>query len=66
MKVLLVYANISMETLAPLCIAALATALEDSGIEVKLFDTTYYTLHASNDQADRIGCIRNLLTKINR
>lgn len=41
-KVLIVYANSYMDTLLPLSITTLASYLHHNGIEVRLFDTTFY------------------------
>ena len=53
-RVLLVSANTYMEPLMPLGIASIATMLEDVGVEVKLFDTTFYKKNdLSNSQSAR-------------
>ena len=51
-KVLLVYVNSMMDNLIPLNISYLAACLKEKGIEVKLFDTTFYrTAEKSSDEA---------------
>lgn len=52
MKVLLVYANLSMEPLLPIGVSSVATMIEELGWEVKLFDTTLYKRNSSG-QKDR-------------
>ena len=41
-KVLLIYPNTMMATLLPLSISSLSASLKQAGIEVELFDTTFY------------------------
>jgi radical SAM superfamily enzyme YgiQ (UPF0313 family) len=53
-KVLLVSVNLPMEPLMPLGIASLATALEDAGFQVRLFDTTFYPNPDIDDQKHRV------------
>lgn len=51
-KVLLVYVNSMMENLIPLNISYLTACLKQKGIDVRLFDTTFYkTAGESSDQA---------------
>jgi len=52
-KILLVYANTPMEPLLPLGIASIATALNNAGYDVRLFDTTLYASRHGNSQAER-------------
>lgn len=52
MKALLVYANSMMDNLIPLNISYLTACLKEQGIDVKLFDTTFYrTAEMSSDEA---------------
>ena len=44
-KVLLVYANSPMDNLMPVSVSSIAGALKKGGIDVRLFDTTYYKSH---------------------
>src|SRR4030043_484558 len=41
-KVLLIYANTTMDTLIPSSIAALSAYVKKDGYQVKVFDTTFY------------------------
>ena len=52
-KVLLVYCNLPKEPLLPLSIGYLTAVLKELGVEVDLFDTTYYTKEDCNDQIAR-------------
>ncbi len=50
-KVLLVYANSMMDNLIPLSVTYLIACLKDKGIDVRLFDTTFYkTTEKSSDE----------------
>ncbi len=50
-KVLLVYCNTMMDNLIPVGLSSVAASLRNSGIEVKLFDTTFYrTSKFSSDE----------------
>tara|TARA_Y100000294_G_scaffold167732_1_gene177200 strand:- start:369 stop:593 length:225 start_codon:yes stop_codon:yes gene_type:complete len=49
-KVLLVYANSMMDNLIPLSVTYLIACLRNKGIDVRLFDTTFYkTAEKSSD-----------------
>lgn len=54
-KVLLIYANSYMDSLMPISVSSISGALKRAGVEVKLFDNTYYPPKAaeveSGDQA---------------
>ena len=54
-RVLLIYANSYMDSLMPISVSSISGALKCAGIEVKLFDNTYYPPQdaetASGDQA---------------
>lgn len=52
-RILLVYANTSMEPLMSLGIASIATALQMAGFNVKLFDTTFYKDEQNDSQMAR-------------
>lgn len=58
-KVLLVYANSFMDTLIPVSITCLATALRSSGVDVKLFDTTFYKGESSDFIRLETGQVRD-------
>ena len=49
-RVLLVYANSMMDNLIPLSVTYLIACLKEKGIQVRLFDTTFYkTAEKSSD-----------------
>src|SRR3990167_8415032 len=54
MKVLLVYCNSMLENALPISITQLSSCLKEAGIEVNLFDTTFYKWGRKSDMENRI------------
>lgn len=54
MKVLFVYPNFSMSSMAPMGIAMLSATLKQHGINTKLFDTTFYDI-GQNANMSKVG-----------
>lgn len=52
-KVLLVYPNLEMKNLLPPAIGLLAACLRESGFDVNVFDTTYYSTESGNPDEKR-------------
>jgi len=52
-RVLIIYANTSMEPLMSLGVASIATPLQQDGFDVKLFDTTFYKDDSNDSQQAR-------------
>jgi len=58
MKVLLVYCNSMLENALPISLTQLSACLKKSGIEVELFDTTFYKWAAVSDTENRIEALQ--------
>ena len=53
MKVLLVYCNTLQQNALPMGITQLSACLKEAGIEVVLFDTTFYKYHEKSSMEVR-------------
>lgn len=58
MKVLLVYCNSMLENALPVGLSQLSACLKEAGIEVKLFDTTFYRYGPKSDMENRIEALQ--------
>ena len=58
MKVLLVYCNSMLENALPVGLSQLSACLKEAGIEVKLFDTTFYQYGPKSDMENRIEALQ--------
>ena len=57
-KVLLIYPNTEMATLVPINISLLSACLMQKGIEVELFDTTYYKWEEINFEQKKVELLQ--------
>ena len=62
-KVLLIHANSSMDTLIPPNLATLSAYLKKAGIQVKLFDTTFYNTRGFTGDDARVRTLQVKETK---
>ena len=53
-RVLFIYPNLSMSSMIPHSIAILSAMLKNSGIEVEVFDTTFYGTQTGNANEDKV------------
>lgn len=58
MKVLLVYCNSMLENALPVGLSQISACLKESGIKVKLFDTTFYRYGLKSDTENRIEALQ--------
>ena len=58
MKVLLVYCNSMLENALPIGLSQLSACLKEAGIEVELFDTTFYRHGPKSDMENRIEALQ--------
>lgn len=57
-KVLFIYPNTMMATLLPLHISMLSACLKEKGIQVQLFDTTYYKTEEKSFEDRRVEILQ--------
>lgn len=57
-KVLLIYPNTMMATLLPLNVSILSACLKRKGIQVKLFDTTYYKTEEKSFEQKKVDLLQ--------
>ena len=57
-KVLFIYPNTMMATLVPISISILSACLKEKGIEVDLFDTTYYPTEEINFEMKKVELLQ--------
>lgn len=63
-KVLLVYANSSMDNLIPLGVSLLSACLKEAGHKVKLFDTTFYKTREETGDDARVKTLQVKYTNL--
>lgn len=63
-KVLLIYANSSMDNLIPLGVSLLSACLKEAGHKVKLFDTTFYKTREETGDDARVKTLQVKYTNL--
>lgn len=58
MKVLLVYCNSMLENALPVGLSQISACLKEAGLEVRLFDTTFYRYGPKSDTENRIEALQ--------